>query len=53
MLDLTNANFQSTLAVDLGLVRKSALWVPKLLSKAQKKERVQLREDFLQLLWQS
>jgi hypothetical protein len=35
---------------DLGLVKKSACWVPKLLSSEQKKERVDLSGDFLALL---
>jgi histone-lysine N-methyltransferase SETMAR len=51
MLGLTFATVQSTLTVDLGLVKKSARWVPKLLSSDQKEERVRRSEDFLQLLW--
>jgi hypothetical protein len=35
---------------DLGLVKKSARWVPKLLSSSQKKERVDSSSDFLVLL---
>jgi hypothetical protein len=35
---------------DLGLVKKSARWVPKLLSSEQKKERVASSRDFLALL---
>ena len=35
---------------DLGLVKKSARWVPKLLSDEQKKERVQRCEEFLKLV---
>jgi hypothetical protein len=35
---------------NLGLVKKSACWVPKLLSLAQKKERVDCSGDFLGLL---
>ncbi len=50
MLDLTFATVQSALTIDLGLVKKSARWVPKLLTTAQKDERVQRSEDFLQLL---
>jgi hypothetical protein len=41
----------STLTVDLGFVKKSARWIPKLLSTVQKDERVQRSEDFIQLLW--
>jgi hypothetical protein len=52
MLDLTFATVQSTLTVDLGLVKKSARWIPKLLSSDQKEERVKCSEDFLQLLRQ-
>jgi hypothetical protein len=51
MLDLTFATVQSALTIDLRLVKKSARWVPKLLTTAQKDERVQQSEDFLQLLW--
>ena len=40
------------LTVDLGLVKKSARWVPKLLSPAQKEERVHLIEEFLKLIRQ-
>jgi hypothetical protein len=47
MLDLTFVTVQSVLTVDLGLVEK-----PKLLSMAQKDERVQWSEDFIQLLQQ-
>jgi hypothetical protein len=50
MLGLTFAIVQSTLTVDLGLVKKSARWVPKLLSTEQKEERVRRSEEFLQLL---
>ncbi len=52
MLDLTFSTVQSTLTVDLGLVKKSARWVPKLLSSDQKEERVKRSKDFLQLLRQ-
>ncbi len=51
MLDLTFAMVQSALTIDLGLVKKSTRWVPKLLTMVQKDERVQRSEDFLQLLW--
>jgi histone-lysine N-methyltransferase SETMAR len=34
----------------LGLVKKSARWVPKLMSPAQKEERVHLSEEFLKLI---
>ncbi len=37
---------------DLGLVKKSVCWVPKLLSPDQKKERVDCSGDFLALLRQ-
>ncbi len=50
MLGLTFATVQSTFTVDLGLVKKSARWVPKLLSTEQKEERVKRSEEFLQLL---
>ncbi len=40
------------LKVDLGLEKKSARWVPKLLSSEQKKERVDSSGDFLALLRQ-
>jgi hypothetical protein len=36
----------------LGLVKKLASWVPKLLSPDQKKEKVDCSSDFLALLWQ-
>jgi hypothetical protein len=36
---------------DLGLVKKSARWVPKMLSSEQKEERVASSGDFLALLW--
>jgi hypothetical protein len=49
-LGLTFATVQSTLTVDLGLVKKSAHWVPNLLSSDQKEERVKRSEDFVQLL---
>jgi DNA-binding transcriptional regulator YhcF (GntR family) len=49
MLDLTFATVQSALTIDLGLVKKSARWVPKLLTTVQKDERAQRSEDFLQL----
>jgi hypothetical protein len=51
MLDHTFATVQSAITIDLGLIKKSARWVPKLLTTAQKDERVQWSEDFLQLLW--
>jgi hypothetical protein len=41
MLDLTFTTFRSTFTVDLGFVKKSAHWVPKLLTMVQKDERVQ------------
>jgi histone-lysine N-methyltransferase SETMAR len=50
MLDLTFATVQSVLTTDLGLIKKSARLVPKLLTTAPKDERVQRSEDFLQLL---
>jgi histone-lysine N-methyltransferase SETMAR len=50
MLDLTFATVKSALTIDLGLVKKSARWVPKLLTTVKKDERVQRSEDFLQLL---
>ncbi len=37
---------------DLGLIKKSARWGPKLLSSEQKEERVAFSGDFLALLWQ-
>ncbi len=52
MLGLTFATVQSTLTVDLGLVKKSTRWVLKLLSSDQKEERVKRSEYFLQLLRQ-
>jgi hypothetical protein len=52
MLDLTFATILSALTIDLGLVKKSTRWVPKLLTTAQKDERDQWSEDFIQLLWQ-
>jgi histone-lysine N-methyltransferase SETMAR len=43
-------NVHAILKEDLGLVKKSAHWVPKLLSSKQKKERVDSKGDFLALL---
>jgi hypothetical protein len=47
MLDLTYGIIQSTLSEDLGLAMKSTHWVPKLLSTAQKEERVKHSGKFL------
>jgi hypothetical protein len=50
MLDLSFATIQSALTIDLGLVKKSARWVPKPLTTAQKDEQVQRNEDLFRLL---
>jgi hypothetical protein len=47
---LSIGTVHAILKEDLGLVKKSARWVPKLSSSEQKKERVDLSGDFLALL---
>jgi histone-lysine N-methyltransferase SETMAR len=47
---LTYSTVQSILTDDLGLVKKSARWVPKLLTVDQKEKRVEMSRDFLQLV---
>ena len=47
---LTYGTVSLILKQDLGLVKKSARWVPKLLSPEQKQLRVDLSDDFLKLL---
>jgi hypothetical protein len=47
MLGLTYGTIQSNLSEDLGLAMKSTHWVPKLLSTAQKEERVKHSSKFL------
>jgi hypothetical protein len=54
MYDLPFGTIQAILTDNLGLVMKSARWVPKLLSVAQKQEQVDCSRDFLKLLrWHS
>jgi hypothetical protein len=43
---------QAILTDNLGLVKKFACWVPRLLSTDQKNERVQCSNAFLDLIWQ-
>ncbi len=43
----TNATVYSILTEELGLVKKSARWVPKLLSDVQKQERVRVCKEFI------
>jgi histone-lysine N-methyltransferase SETMAR len=40
----------SILHKDLGLTKKSARWVPKLLTKEQKQERVRISQEFVELV---
>jgi hypothetical protein len=48
---LTYSTVQSILTDDLGLVKKSARWVPKkLLTVDQKEKRVEMSREFLQLI---
>ena len=49
---LSTMTIHRILKDDLGLVKKSARWVPKLLSDAQKKARVERCEEFLRLVRQ-
>ncbi len=51
-LALAYTPVQSTLTQNVGLAKKSAHWVAKLLSTAQKEEWVKCCNKFLQLLWQ-
>jgi hypothetical protein len=50
MHGLTFGTVQAILTDDLGLVKESARWVPKLLSSEQKTERVDCSNPFLDLI---
>jgi histone-lysine N-methyltransferase SETMAR len=50
-LDQSKDTIRRILTEDLGFVKKSARWVPKLLTEDQKKDRVEKCNGLLQLVW--